>query len=371
MIRVVATFLALVLVGCTTPYRPPVSEFGAPKFPGILDTLKGSASGEVDVIAVHGMCTHDETWAKTRIMEIRNAIAGSSESISDVKFATTTLNDGLVAVGQSYRVPQGIVNFTAIVWSPMTTGLKQQLIYDKTATPTDCSSTADCSPVRATLNGNLKDGLLNDCLADALIYQGTSKKVISNAMSQALRQVVSNGSRRSSPIVLITESLGSKVAFDALLSLLENPSDSDTLRPALDRLAVIFMQANQLPILSLADQMAGPVDELRGFGSRTSAPDALQMLLQARDDGLRGAAVSKIFVVAFTDPNDLLSYRLVPSRYNGPGVTIANVLVSNSNTLFGWIERPDAAHTGYGLNPIVTKLIACGQYAIPVNQCSQ
>ena len=57
----------------------------------------------------------------------------------------------------------------------MTAGLKKQLTYDYTAAPTNCAASCVCSLGRAKYKGQFKDGLLNDCLADALIYQGDSR----------------------------------------------------------------------------------------------------------------------------------------------------------------------------------------------------
>jgi hypothetical protein len=65
-------------------------------------------------------------------------------------------------------------------------------------------------------------------------------------------------------------------------------------------------------------------------------------------------------VVAFTDPNDLLSYRL--QSFDGvPGqpVQLVNVLVSNAPTYFGYLANP-ALHGDYGSNPNVAKLLLYG-----------
>ena len=68
-------------------------------------------------------------------------------------------------------------------------------------------------------------------------------------------------------------------------------------------------------------------------------------------------------LVAFTDPNDLLSYTLPPERYEPEGVTVHNILVSNAPAYFGLLERPDTAHLNYLSNPDIGRLIACGQPA--------
>jgi hypothetical protein len=72
-------------------------------------------------------------------------------------------------------------------------------------------------------------------------------------------------------------------------------------------------------------------------------------------------AAPPLIMVAFTDPNDLLSYTLPPNRYAGQGLTLYNILVSNAPTYLGLLERPDLAHLDYLTNPDVSRLIACGQ----------
>jgi hypothetical protein len=114
---------------------------------------------------------------------------------------------------------------------------------------------------------------------------------------------------------------------------------------------LLMMAANQIPLLSLAEQMPG--------GSATAAPaaDSLQQLLRQR----RTLAVAPpLTLVAFTDPNDLLSYTLAPERYVAQGVTVYNIVVSNAPTYLGLLERPDLAHLDYLSNPDVGRLIVCG-----------
>ena len=65
-------------------------------------------------------------------------------------------------------------------------------------------------------------------------------------------------------------------------------------------------------------------------------------------------------VVAFTDPNDLLSYRLIPSVLDVARARLINVIGSNETTWLGFLERPDTAHCGYTWNATVIGLIAHG-----------
>jgi hypothetical protein len=161
--------------------------------------------------------------------------------------------------------------------------------------------------------------------------------------------------------VVVAESLGSKILFDALSAMLqpEAPARVHELgQLAARRLAIVFMAGNQLPILGLAEQRIPAAEQL----AAGSGQDSLQRFLSLRRQqvGPRAERLSRLAVVAFTDPNDLLSYRLLPSRYQATDVAIADVLVSNARTWFGLLEDPFAAHLDYLANPDVGRLMACG-----------
>ena len=93
---------------------------------------------------------------------------------------------------------------------------------------------------------------------------------------------------------------------------------------------------------------------------RTSAGDVFGLLSRARRQALPGAG--PMTVVAFSDPNDLLSYRIVPEHLaeDLKEFRVINVLVSNDTTYFGYLERPDTAHCGYPWNPHVFGMLARG-----------
>lgn len=209
------------------------------------------------------------------------------------------------------------------------------------------------------MNGLAKDKLLNDCLADAMAYQGLSRPVMRAAMVGALMDAFAD-TPPDARIVLVSDSLGSKLSFDALTEILQTGAPGPA-KTAAARLGQIFMKANQLPILGLADQVVSGTPAAAALAGG-GPPDSLQDYLNQRRRGAAVAAVAppKLAVVAFTDPNDLLSYRLLPSRYAGPDVAISDVLVSNEKTVFGLLERPDTAHTEYMANLDVAKAIACG-----------
>lgn len=352
-----AVTLLLLLGGCTTPYSPPVVVKGAPDFQGIVDQLDPAAP--LDVVLVHGMCTKTKKWADAAMDEILQAIDSNIKSSRQEPSVAKAIEAPKIEVFQrEAATARGTVRFTALVWSGLTQPLKDQLKFDLTGTPTDCATADECKPQRAKLNAIVKDELLNDCLADALAYEGASRPFIRRAMVSALSQVLAEGNP-GRPLVLVSDSLGSKIVFDALADMLDRSSLASIQavgKSGASRMGLVFMNANQLPILGLSDQDVSQLPSDR-TDLKAAPTEPLQRYLSAR----RQQGLSALTVVAFTDPNDLLSYRLLPSRYAGEDVLIADVLVSNSSTFLGLVQLPTTAHTGYTSNPGVARFIACGR----------
>lgn len=344
--------LLLLLAGCATPYRPAVVVRDSTPFPGVAGIAAANGTRPVDLILVHGMCTQDADWAERSIDRIAGAVATHAPGAPLAPGA----DGGIQVIERTQQLAGGTVRFHALLWSPLTVPLKRQLDYDKTAQPTDCGADQVCKPVRAVLNGMVKDRLLDDCLADAVIYEGASHAPLRDAMVETVSRIVAANPDPDGTLVVVAESLGSKMLFDALSSMLEStqPRTQALGQLAARRLGLIYMAGNQLPILGLAEQ--GLV------ASAVPAQDALQrfLALRRRQPTQRAGRLQRLAVVAFTDPNDLLSYRLLPARYAASDVAVADVLVSNARTWLGLLENPVAAHMHYLANPDVGAMIACG-----------
>lgn len=361
MKKIIITLVVLLSACSSTPFRPPVVVKDSKPFVGIAQLLANAPNKELDVILVHGMCTHGQQWALDTINSMSKA---ADRSAAPLTGSVSVNEQGIEIVSATTQVPAGKINFSAFIWSELTAPGKQLLAYDTTGTPTNCETDNDCKPLRAKLNGLLKDKLLNDCLADALIYQGERKEIINKAFIGAITKVVTGQTMRNVgktvPLVLISESLGSKMTFDALNLMMQKPAETVAKRVGDivgERVSYLYMGANQLPILSLADRDASPA-LISNEGRRN---DALSQFLDRQP---KRSSMPQITVVAFTDPNDQLSYRLLPQHY-GDKAAIANVLVSNDKTYFGIVENPYTAHTTYLENNDVTQAIVCG---IPVSE---
>ncbi len=365
-------FATILLAACSAPYKEPHYS-SRPEhqvtFPGLLDLAQRAPSNKLDVLLVHGMCSHDLSWAANTIEALRKA-AGAREL--HVTAPAPRQLDGIQLYQRTLKVSTGTLRVNAIVWSPLVAGLKRQLCFDQTEKSELCKSAqplaGDYPYKRAKLNALMKDTLLNDCLADAVIYQGRARDEISKKLQDAIvdalassggqavaRNPLRSVAEESANLVVITESLGSKLAFDALYRLSQSDSDLDrkAAQKTLARMVQVFMGANQIPILALGDQTLG------GYEDRGRYPtDPLAALLQGQD-GRLSDRTGTLRVVAFTDPNDLLSYVLVPYKPTRP-YDVVDVVVSNDHTYFGLFENPMTAHVGYRINESVLRAIVCG-----------
>jgi pimeloyl-ACP methyl ester carboxylesterase len=345
--------LALLLAACSTPYRPPRLVDAGTAYPGLIDLA--AQSGTADVLLVHGICTHDASWAGLVVSQLMRSLTAATTSPAPARVGG---GPQVQIVPSTVETPAGRLRFNALIWSPLTNGLKRQLCYDQSDKSALCTGEPPYPYTRARLNARFKDGLIDDCLSDALIYQGVARDDIQRHMRDAVLQVMAAGG--TSPLVVISHSMGSKILFDTLLRMTqEAPGSRAALvaTQAVDRMRFLVMAANQIPLLSLADQQLVPP-----AGLAPSVPDSLQLLLQKRLAAKGPAAGDRhLTLVAFTDPNDLLSYTLQPEKYAREGITVYNILVSNAPTYFGLLERPDYAHLDYLTNPDVGRLIACGQ----------
>lgn len=326
------------------------------------------------------MCTHSADWAHGAVSNIYAALGGTGK----VELVPSPVGDtGIVLFQQILTTPRGSIRANGILWSPVTTPIKTRLCYDQTHKSAACRSTGSAVPYpyeRATLNRILKDTILDDCLSDAVIYQGVARDDINQRIQQAVLQalatsggVAASGEAAAAvaavdprtPLIVVTESLGSKVAFDAILRLTESPSA--TVRQAgeriVDRTTSVFMNANQIPILALGDlQLDGTRKSLaNGVGGYPDDPLAELIARRKARAIQRGSSDESptLRVVAFTDPNDVLSYILAPSPW-ATSYEVVDVVVSNGPTVMGLFEMPTTAHQGYVGNDQVRRLIACG-----------
>lgn len=387
-------YLGLAALGlvaaCTTPYEPP--SFAAKgrdsgtmpnadtRFDGIVQWLDRSG-GQLDVLVTHGMCSTKDSWGRDAIAQLAEIL--SAAGTSSVR-ASTVAGTAIELHRSEIQLPGGTVHATAMRWSPVTEPLKARLCADQSRPSALCERQvpkAEPYPYqRAALNRAVKDGLLNDCFADAVIYGGVAGRQISEQVEKAVEAAMgpdgggTSPARARNPLVFISSSLGSKVVLDAVDRMQGSPGPKAIAANRFESdIVQIFMSSNQIPLLGLANlDLQGrelpanqaAADPKATTGSQSGKPlpeDPLRSLLQRRQIKLIARPLT---VVAFTDPNDLLSYTLAPYAV-GSADRVIDVLVSTDTTYAGLIAWPPTVHTRYLHRPAVRSLIACGTSGCP------
>ena len=218
-----------------------------------------------------------------------------------------------------YDGPQETLRVSALNWSPLTASIKQHQFRHDDEMP------------RALINGEIKTSVLNDGLSDATLYLGAYQTVMRRGvmigLCAFLDGVFANDqcnptSTSHASVALISESLGSYMLFDAIEALDRSNANSPAGEPLFRRLRQFYMFANQIPLLELAELKPHPgAPEMRRFRSRASAPFSIGCADRMRRDGRRRkpAETAPLEIVAFTDPNDLLSYELAGRTTGRPG----------------------------------------------------
>jgi len=367
-----------VIAGCSTPYDPPhIEEPGVvpldapvPPFIGISSLITPNVRPRV--LWTHGMCSHDESWVERRAAVVNSALQGTVVA----KDTSAVSSDRPYTVPVSFQTAHGAVDIRFVVWSPLTVPYKALLKPDNPA-----SAPGGQNPYhRASLNRSLKETLMNDCLVDAVAYSGKHGDAIRAFMLGEVCSVLGGrsvnlgacdlGGADDRPIVFVAESLGSKFLFDAVRAIWnEHQQRSASAQQRLARriasIQMIFMVANQIPLLDQASPVTQPsLDGEPALRASTRAPSIralLSIIGQSQRRTFREAPpAEQRTIVAFSDPNDLLSYRLLPVELETREARLINVIVSNDGTLLDYVERPDNAHCGYSWNPYVIGIIVNG-----------
>ena len=271
------------------------------------------------------------------------------------------------------------MTFYELTWSEITAPDKKIINYD---------SSGAYSFRRAGLNRDLKV-FVNNSLPDPLIYLGDAQGNIQLSVSQTLCWMFTRSyeevpdktdeachfwgtapeSVTNDSYAFISHSLGSRILTDTLQTLTALVGNSDYERPANADLELgekwvdtmqnsspsIFMLSNQLPLLQLGRPLPEVTDQFTEYCTAEGVN---------RDD--RVFASTRL--VAFSDPNDILSWSVPPGYEDEymdsrmcPVLTNVIINVAQVKNLFGIeLAPPGDAHRDYDDDDRVIKIIAHG-----------
>jgi len=265
--------------------------------------------------------------------------------------------------------------FYELTWSEITAKQKEVLAYDNSGA---------YSFRRAEVNNLLKK-FSNDTGPDPIIYLGESRNDILTAFTQSFCWMSQGGWQElpeqgsfscqlddlaASKIVtddnyaFVSHSLGSRITIDGFQKIADSIAHSTQQQSAQKKLVAalqnkkitLYMMSNQLPMLQLGRGLPVIYGQANDYCQANGAHYADRML-------------AKTSVIAFSDPNDILSYAIQPGfveKYLDSrlclDVTNININIATVFDGFGLgsMANPLEAHIGYDTDDRVVALIAKG-----------
>ena len=275
------------------------------------------------------------------------------------------------------------LTFYELTWSDITRPEKALLDFD---------NSGEYDFRRAKINGMLKK-FSNDTGPDPIIYLGQSRVPILAAFAQSFcwmatqdwEDLPNSGKHACMGLndsnadhiakdnyVIISHSLGSRIVMDGMqriASVLATPekhfSSEQKEKFKLSTKAVTALQSKRIPFFMLSNQL--PMLQLGRELPEVAGQEASYCDPKGADYKKR--MLSETDIIAFSDPNDLLSYGIPPgfsekyidSRLCAK-ITNVNINIAKVMDAFGMTDlaNPMQAHVGYDQDDRVVAMIAKG-----------
>jgi hypothetical protein len=352
-----------------------------------IDNDSRNMTGKTKVLFIHGVGDHIPGYTTQFLEKLARELSLNvrSESQKNIKLNSPTMPGkdlGNLRIIHLLNEQNGKeLTFYELTWSVITRPEKALLDFD---------NSGEYDFRRAKMNSLLKK-FSNDTGPDPIIYLGKSREPILVAFSQSFcwmatedwQDLPTDGEHACTKLndahanhiahdnyVIISHSLGSRIAIDGMqriasllgasaTSALEkqmNPISTNAIAALQNKHIPIFMLSNQLPMLQLGRELP----EVAGQDASYCNPNGADY---------KKRMVSETGIVAFSDPNDLLSYGIPPgfaekyidSRLCAK-ITNVNINVAKIMDAFGLADlaNPMEAHVGYDQDDRVIAMIAKG-----------
>ncbi|MDP1666828.1 MAG: hypothetical protein Q8L79_17095 [Methylobacter sp.] len=259
--------------------------------------------------------------------------------------------------------------FYELTWSVITAKQKEVLAYDNSGEYS----------FRRTEANNLLKKFTNDAGPDSIMYLGASKEDILVSFSQSLCWMTKSNwdslpdnmtqacsfnddtaaaNIRIDQYAFVSHSLGSRIIIDGMqhIATLMDKRDADFTEALKNKEIPIYMLSNQLPMLQLGCKLPDISNQKDAYCQSSGSQYNQRML-------------SKMPIIAFSDPNDVLSYAIphgfVDKYFDSRlciDVTNININIATIFDAFsiGKLANPVDAHIGYDTDDRVVALIAKG-----------
>ncbi len=355
-----------------------ICEVWGDEFKGLQPYIERK-KGTMKVLMVHGVGDHNpgysteffEKLAKELELTVKSR-SNKNIRLTDPEFPEKSLGNLRISRFKSKDREQEVM-FYELTWSEITAKEKEVLAYD---------NSGEYSFRRAEVNDMLKR-FSNDTGPDPIIYLGESREDILLSFTQSVCWMT-YGSWDDLPsntkeacmlpdvssiiddhFAFVSHSLGSRITIDGVQRITTNlkkkggTSDlyQENIRAALKNKKIpVFMMSNQLPMLQLGRKLPEISNQKELYCSPEGSQYSERMLARTP-------------IIAFSDPNDILSYAIPPGfveKYLDSrlciDVTNININVAYLYDVFGVgkLANPMDAHIGYDTDDRVVALIAKG-----------
>lgn len=340
-----------------------------------LSPFLSSKQGKMKVLMVHGVGDHLPGYSTQFVEKLAKELdlpvmSAKYKTISLTSRLDSSKNLGNLRISRLLSKDRSReMLFYELTWSAITAKQKEVLAYD---------NSGEYSFRRAEINDLLKK-FSNDTGPDPIIYLGESREDILVSFGQSLcwmtksnwndlpddvTQACSFNDKTTAANInvdqyaFISHSLGSRIIIDGMQRIASLLDDRDAaFGDALKHKEIpIYMMSNQLPML----QMGRKLPEVSNQKAAYCRPEG---------EKYNERMLAKTPIIAFSDPNDLLSYA-IPHGFVGKyldsrlciEVTNININVATIFDAFGLgkMANPINAHIGYDTDDRVVALIAKG-----------
>ena len=353
-------------------------EVTGPGFRGLDAGLAGAANGvpkAVRLIIVHGIGEHQPGYSARYQRSLASRLGLDTidpQTKTVVLQGPAPVNAPLGTLQLTHFTNDdggGLMTFE-VTWSAITETERKGLTFDQVSA---------AARTRAALNQTLKD-FMNKRAADPLAYRGSKGVAIREAVVQTICWATTGewtdypdltearcewpalGSKivARDAFALSSHSLGSRIAMDALEALgaagdKRGSASNATLAAFRDKQLSFYMLSNQLPLLQIGNAPPSVVRQGVKFCGRSAT-------------AVQDRWFDRVEVVAFSDPNDLLSYEIptdfaagnLDSRLCAETTNVSVKVAKEISLAVTTFASPEAAHTQYEDDPRVLDLIVKG-----------
>lgn len=351
-----------------------VCELWGKPFKGLLPFLYNK-QGKMKVLMVHGVGDHLPGYSTQFVEKLAKELdlpvmSAHYKNITLTSRTEPGKNLGNLRINRLLSKDRSKeLLFYELTWSVITAKQKEVLVYD---------NSGEYSFRRAEVN-NLMKKFSNDTGPDPIIYLGESREDILVSFGQSfcwmtksnwndlpddVMQACSFNDDSAAANMLndqyafISHSLGSRITIDGMqrIASLLDQRDADFAKALKNKEIPIYMMSNPLPMLQLGRKLPEISNQKAAY-------------CQANGEKYSQRMVAKTPIIAFSDPNDLLSYAIphgfvekyLDSRLC---IDVTNVSINVATILdafgLGKFANPIDAHVGYDTDDRVIALIAKG-----------